>query len=165
MQKMNNGRVDIKTPDTSSLFFMYDRIPVNECVTLRNPTEGLWDETTLSKCFFSRENMDILQNGIRAGIYKKSNEKYIISNQDCDQLKIIMRSVFLQYSANQTSNISQQIQSMNDIVLQYCIQQIYSELKGYLKYVDDISTLVVPIAHPVMANNTDRILEFKSWFG
>jgi hypothetical protein len=34
-----------------------------------------------------------------------------------------------------------------------------------LKYIDDASTLVVPIAHPVMANNTDRTLELKTWFG
>jgi len=49
-------------------------------------------------------------------------------------------------------------------VLDYCIQQVYSEAQGYMKYVDDVSTLVVPIAHPVQASNTDRTIEFKSWF-
>jgi len=33
-----------------------------------------------------------------------------------------------------------------------------------MKYVSDVSTLVVPIAHPVMANDNDRQLEFKGWF-
>jgi hypothetical protein len=54
---------------------------------------------------------------------------------------------------------------LNKIVLNYCIQQVYGEAQGYLKYIDDASTLVVPIAHPVMSNNTDRTLELKTWFG
>jgi hypothetical protein len=41
---------------------------------------------------------------------------------------------------------------------------VYSEAQGYMKYIDDVSTLVVPIAPPVMANNTDRQLELKPWF-
>lgn len=165
MNKINNGRVDIKSPNTSNLFAMFDKIPANQCVTFRNPTEGLWDETYLSKAFFSQQNIQILQNGIRAGVYHRSNGQYVIGPQDCDSLKIVMRSVYLQYSANQPTNITHQIQELNKIVLNYCIQQVYGEAQGYLKYIDDASTLVVPIAHPVMANNTDRTLELKTWFG
>ena len=164
MNKSNNGRVDIKSPNTSSLFEMYDKIPANQCVTFRNPTEGLWNDTTLSNAFFSQQNIQILQNGIRAGVYHKSNGQYTIGPQDCDSLKIVMRSVFLQNAANQPNNITQQVVELNKIVLNYCIQQVYSEAQGYMKYIDDASTLVVPIAHPVMANNTDRELEFKTWF-
>lgn len=164
MNKVNNGRVNIKSPNTSELFKMYDKIPANQCVTFRNPTEGLWNETSLSQGFFSRENIQIIQNGIRAGVYNRSNGQYVIGDQDCDSIKIIMRSIFLQYSANKPSNIPEQIEELNKIVLNYCIQQVYSEAQGYMKYVDDVSTLVVPIAHPIQASNTDRQLELKSWF-
>ena len=164
MNKTTNGRVDIKTPNTSDLFKMYDKIPANQCVTFRNPTEGLWDETRLSVVFFSKENIQILQNGIRAGVYKKSNGQYTIGPQDCDSLKIVMRSVYLQHAANQANNIPEQINQLNKMVLNYCIEQVYSEAQGYMKYIDDASTLVVPIAHPVMADNTDRQLLLKSWF-
>ena len=164
MNKSNNGRVDIKSPNTSSLFEMYDKIPANQCVTFRNPTEGLWTDTTLSQAFFSQQNIQILQNGIRSGVYNKSNGQYTIGAQDCDSLKIVMRSVYLQNAANQPNNITGQIVELNKIVLNYCIQQVYSEAQGYMKDIDDASTLVVPIAHPVMANNSDRELEFKTWF-
>ena len=164
MNKVNNGRINIKSPNTSALFQMYDKIPANQCVTYRNATEGLWDNTPLSYAFFSRENIQILQNGIRSGVYQRSNGQYMIGSQDCDSLKIVMRSVFLQHAANQLNNIPQQIAELNKIVLNYCIQQVYSEAQGYMKYVDDVSTLVVPIAHPVQASNTDRTIEFKSWF-
>lgn len=164
MNKVNNGRVDIKTPNTSDLFQMYDKIPANQCTTFRNATEGLWTENSLSNTFFSIQNIQIIQNGIRSGVYKRSNGQYLIGPQDCDSLKIIMRSVFLQYAANQPNNISQQVYELNKMVLDYCIQQVYSEAQGYMKYINDVSTLVVPIAHPVMPDNTDRQLEFKSWF-
>ena len=164
MNKVNNGRVDIKSPNTSSLFEMYDKIPANQCATYRNATEGLWDETSLSTAFFSLENIQILQNGIRAGVYQKSNGQYLVGPQDCDSLKIIMRSVYLQHSANQVNHITQQIIELNKIVLDFAVKQVYSEAQSYMKYLDDASTLVVPIAHPVMADNTDREIEFKKWF-
>jgi hypothetical protein len=164
MSKLNNGRVDIKTPDTSTLFQIYDKIPANQCATFRNATDGIWTDTNLSLAFFSLQNIQIIQNGIRAGIYKKSNGQYLIGPQDCDTIKIIMRSVYLQHSANQTTNIPQQIEELNKIVLNYCIQQVYSEAQGYIKYIDDVSTLAVPISHPVMTSNSDRVIEFKKWF-
>jgi hypothetical protein len=164
MNKVNNGRVDIKTPNTSELFQMYDKIPANQCTTFRNATEGLWSENSLSNAFFSLQNIQIIQNGIRAGVYKRSNGQYLIAPQDCDSLKIIMRSVFLQNAANQPTNISEQVAQLNKMVLDYCIQQVYSEAQGYMKYINDVSTLVVPIAHPVMTDNTDRELVLKPWF-
>jgi hypothetical protein len=161
---MNNGRVDIKSPNTSSLFQMYDKIPANQCVTFRNPTEGLWNDTDLSRAFFSHQNIQILQNGIRAGVYERSNNQYVIGPQDCDSLKIIMRSVYLQHAANQQNNVSHQIAELNKIVLNYCIQQVYSEAQGYIKYIDDVSTLVIPMSNPIMASQNDKQLEFKRWF-
>ena len=89
MNKVSNGRVDIKSPNTSALFQMYDKIPANQCVTFRNPTEGLWTDSPLSQAFFSEQNIQIIQNGIRAGIYEISNGQYVIGPQDCDSLKII----------------------------------------------------------------------------
>ena len=164
MDRINNGRIDIKSPNTNALFQMYDKIPANQCVTFRNATEGLWTATSLSQGFFSQQDIQMLQNGIRSGVYNRSNGQYTIGLQDCDSLKIIMRSVFLQHAANQPHNIQSQILQLNKIVLEYCIQQVYSEAQGYMKYISDVSTLVVPIAHPVMASNNDRQLELKSWF-
>jgi hypothetical protein len=161
----NNGRVNIKTPNTEILFKMKDKIPVNQHPTsYRNALNGLWNETELSNAFFSSKNIELLQNGIRYGVYNLSKEQYLIGPQNDDNLKIIMRSIYLQYGANQPNNITEQINELNKIVLNFCIQQVYNEAQGYLKYINDISTLVVPIEHPVMANNTDRTLEFKGWF-
>jgi len=160
IHKTSNGRIDIinktTSPDLSNLFAMYDKIPANQCATFREPTLGQWDETPLSKTYFSKENIQIIQNGIRTGVYKKSNQQYIVAPQDCDALKIIMRSVFLQHSSNQPNNIPQQIQELNKIVLDYCIFQVYSEAQSYMKYLHDVSTLAVPLATPIVETQKDK---------
>ena len=158
--KSYNGRIDIinKTqgPDISKLFAMYDKIPSNQCATLREPTLGQWDETPLSKAYFSKENIQIIQNGIRAGVYQKSNKQYVVGSQDCDALKIIMRSVFLQHAANQPHNIAGQIEQLNKIVLDYCIFHVYSEAQSYMKYLHDVSTLAVPLSMPIVESQKDK---------
>jgi len=158
-RKISNGRVDIsktESPDISQLFALYDKIPANQCVTFRDPTLGQWNETALSKAYFSRENIQIIQNGIRAGVYDKSNGQYTVAPQDCDSLKIIMRSVYLQHSANQPTNISGQIEQLNQIVLDYCIFHVYSEAQSYMKYLYDVSTLAVPLSTPVVESQRDK---------
>lgn len=164
MNKISNGRVDIKTPDTSLLFNMYDKIPVNKCVTFRNATEGQWESSVLSDAFFSAKNIQIIQNGLRAGVYEKSNGQFIISNQNCDELKIIMRAIFLQSAVNQPNNITQQIEQLNEMVLDYCIPRVYSEAIGYQKYIIDASTMYSPMDHPILSKNNDKQLELKPWF-
>jgi len=164
MNKVSNGRIDIQSPDTRSLFNMYDKIPAHQCSTYRNPLEGQWDDSTLSNAYFSKENIQIIQNGIRAGVYKQSNNQYVVAPQDCDSLKIVMRSIYLQYSANLPGNVSGQIEALNQMVLNFCIQQVYGEAKGYMKYLSDASNMYVPIAHPVLAKDDDKELVLKPWF-
>jgi hypothetical protein len=93
-----------------------------------------------------------------------SNNTHIIDTQDYDQLYIIMRSIFLQYSLNQPDNITQQIKQLNNIVLNYCINQIYNEAKGYKKYLTDVSTMYTPIAPPISTNSFDKELILPKWF-
>jgi len=162
--RKTNGRVDItQPPSSSSLFELYDKNNVKQCSTYRDATEGIWTDTLLSKAYFSRENIQIIQNAIRRGVYEISNKQHLIGNQNCDDLKIIMRSVFLQNSVN-NGNIQSQIIDLNDIVISQCIRKVYNESIGYLKYLHDASTLVTPIDHPVLVNHLDKNNEFKTWF-
>ena len=160
----SNGRVDLIHTKTTDLFQMYDKIPANQCVTFRNATEGLWIDTDLSNTFFSGKNICLIQNGIRHGVYKLSNQQYTISNQDEDTLKIIMRSMFLQYAANQLTNITEQVEELNKMVLNYAIPQVYNEAQGYNKYLSDASTMYTPMNPPISTQNNDKELVLKPWF-
>jgi len=164
----NNGRIVFNNDEyniSQNIFKIYDRIPVEECVTLREPTLGLWNETELSKAFFSYENIMILQNAIRKGVYDISNHQYLISNQDCNTLKIIMRSIFLQHSINNPTNITQQIKELNQLVVTYSVNNIFNEAIGYKKYLQDVSTLAVPLSTPIMTTQNDKTnYKMPSWF-
>ena len=61
-----------------------------------------------------------------------------------------MRSVFLQHATNQPQNISEQIFQLNKIVLDYCIYHVYSEAQSYIKFLQDVSTLAVPLSNPIV---------------
>ena len=160
----NNGRVNIQTPNINSLFKLYDKIPANQCTTYRNAVEGVLEKNALSDTYFSEKNIKTLQDGIRAGVYEKSNGQYTIGEQDCDALKTIMRSIYLQYGANRNTKIAEQVRDLNKMVLDYCIPQVYGEAQGYMTYLKDASTMYVPIAHPVMPQDRDKLLELKPWF-
>ncbi len=154
-----NGRVDILNKPSNSmhnLFAMYDKIPAKQCTTLRDPVEGIWQNTPLSNAYFSAANMRILQNGIRAGVYHRSNRQYTIGEQPCDILKQIMRAMFLEHAVNNSESIRDQIAAINQFVIEWCVQQLFGEAKGYLKYLQDASTLVVPLAPPTLVTAPDN---------
>ena len=160
-----NGRVDILSPNTNLLFAMSDRQSVTQGTDFRDAMTGNWYDTKLSLVFFSKENIKILQNGIRVGVYNKSNQQYLIDNQNEDELKIIMRSIFLQNSKNLATNIPQQIAELNKMVLDYAVRQVYGETEGYMKYKRDASTLVMPLALPILSTmKSSKQLELKKWF-
>jgi len=160
----SNGRVNIIGPNIDTRFSMIDRIPVNQCASFRDAMTGNWNDTSLSVTFFSALNMRIIQNGIRAGVYNRSNGQYVIGEQNCDELQIIMRSVFLQHSKNLAIDIPGQIKDLNEFVLNYAVNQVYGEAEGYMKYKRDASTLVIPLSAPVLSYSNDKQLELKHWF-
>ena len=159
-----NGRIDIMGPNTMNQFALYDKIPKNECSNFSDAMIGNSTDSSLSIAYFSKKNIQIIQNAIRAGVYEVSNQQYIIDNQNCDTLKIIMRSVFLQSSVNQPDNISKQIQALNNIVVEYCVKQLYSEAQAYINYKRDVSTMYSPMDRPAQVDVNDKTLEWKTWF-
>ena len=165
MDILKNGRINILTHDkNNTIFKIKDSIPINSKKDFRGAMTGNWYNTILSDTFFSKENIQILQNGIRKGVYELSNKQYIISEQNIDELMIIMRSIFLQYSKNLKNNIKNQIQILNKYVLDYAINQVYGETIGYIKFKYDVSTMYEPISRPVLSRTNNKQLELKKWF-
>ena len=163
--QISNGRVNILGPNSDVKFSMMDRIPINSTnYSCRDAMTGNWYDTELSNAFFSGKNLQILQNGIRAGVYNKSNQQYMVGEQNLDELQIIMRGLFLQYAKNQPTGIREQISELNKIVLDYAINQVWSEAEGYMKYKRDASTMWVPMNMPILSYTNDKQLELKQWF-
>ena len=157
-----NGRVDIMS-DHKNPLFLQDKIPVDNN-SFYSSLNGIQESSTLSQAFFSNANIKIIQNAIRKGIYDKFNGQYTIAEQSSDTLNIIMRSIFLQNSCNLETNITKQIISLNNLVIDYATNQISGEVGGYMKYKNDISTLAMPMNRPIYANKNTNTLELRPWF-
>ena len=159
-----NGRVNILDNAPSSVFNLYDKIPVEQNITsYRNALTGNLEDNMLSKVFFSKGNIIILQRKIINEVFNSSNGRFQIGYQDEDTLKIIMRSTYLQNAANNPNNITEQVEALNQIVADYCVPQICSEAQAYINYKNDVSNLAVPIQRPVSTYN-NNVLEFKKFF-
>ena len=117
----------------------------------------------MSIAYFSKENMNIIQNGIRAGVHKLSKGSYVIAPQSEDNIKVVMRSIFLENSANLPTNISEQIKELNQIILDYCIPKVYSEAQGYLIYLHDVSNLATPMQRPTSSSYKTNTLQPNVW--
>jgi hypothetical protein len=154
---MSNGRINIMSPPNQ--LALYDT-PPEMASSYVDALNGQWESSPLSKSFFSKENIEVVQNGIRSGVYEMSNHQYVISTQSYDELKIIMRAIYLQHSVNLATNFNQQIHELNQMVLAYCVPRVYGEAKGYIKYLHDASTLAVPMARP-LSSNKEKVLELK----
>jgi hypothetical protein len=142
-----NGQLKLLNNGGTALF-LQDKIKVDDRTNYTNSLKYVVENTRLSEAYFSYENRSIIQNAIRAEIYKLSNKTYIIDRQDPDQLYIIMKGIFLQNSENLDTNIREQISKLNMLVIAYSVPRIYTELLTYLKYKVDASTLAVPLENP-----------------
>lgn len=110
---------------------------------------GIQETSVLNQLFFSKKNMDNVQNMIRYNVYEKSNKKFIIDKQSDIELEIIMRSIYLQHSVNLPNKIKEQIMYLNDLVKNWCTEQIIPEVNQYIGYMKEIEYMPVPIDLPL----------------
>ena len=159
-----NGRVNIIEVPPHIQFQMQEKIALkNKTTEYREALAGVWEDSLLSQVYFSADNIQIVQNGLLAGVYQMSGNKYVIAPQNIETLKIIMRSIYLQYAEHREEDIKGQVTRLNKLVLDYAIPNVYNEAEGYVKYCRDQSTLVTPLELPRQADREYKQLEMKPW--
>lgn len=162
-----NGRVNIiDNSDPTVVFKMHEKIALkNKSTSYGSALAGNdWEDNQLARVFFCAGNIQIIQNGLRAGVYKMSKNKIVIPPQNVDNLKVIMRSTYLQHAEHLPTNITQQVERLNKIVWDYVIPTVYNEAIGYVKYMQDQSSLVMPMELPLHHDREYKQLELKPWF-
>jgi len=115
--------------------------------------KNLYGETLLTSMFFSSKNIENIQKIVRFLVHKEVGQ--VIDNQSTTELLIIMRSVFLEYSAhpklprdtmtkNERDALNKQYTNevfrLNDITVNTIVPKVISQLQQYLTYLRDINT-------------------------
>ena len=164
-----NGRINIKDNEQESgtAVFLQDRIPNNHNTNFNNFYNigtGIFEKNNLEGLFFHPKNINTIQNDIKAGVYKRTGNKYVISNQSPDVLNMIMRDIFESYSLNLKNQIKEQLEALNKLVVDHCVPKITNEVIAYMNYRRDVSQLAVPMSHPKSTDYNNTSLEFKTFF-
>lgn len=149
---LQNGRVRVR-PDASATPYTFSLTDARSAqADAQTPAvanlASMQQETVLSRVYFSGANTQIIQNAIRKQVHDAT--AIIVKEQDIEQIQLVMRSVFLQYSRNQTDSaavIREQIVELNAKVVAFCVPEVVSSLKQYQHYLKDVSTLPVPLEH------------------
>lgn len=124
---------------------------------------GNFERTRMNQAYFSQANFQIIQNAIRKKVFDYTAK--VIDPVGTDDLFMVMRAMYLQYSRNLETNIPEQIAELNDRVVAWCVPKIVAEVNMYATYLKDITTLPTPIMQPVNVSSAGtRSLPFKPFF-
>ena len=117
--------------------------------------KGIIEQTPISSIFFSAMNVNGIQSTIRYRIFKKNN--VTISQQSENELFIVMRSIYLQFGNSfvLSDDIVSEIRKLNEKVIEYCLNNVEEQLKQYQGYKQKISTLPIPLEHPIYDNKNN----------
>ena len=157
-----NGRVNAIDNTKNSLYITKNVIANSEDGT--NIISRTYQQSCVSGLFFSIENIDIIQKGLKNKVYSISNGKYVIGRQSETELKIIMRSIYYQYGKNNSENVVEQVRDLNKLVLEWSVPQIITNIQQHNSYIQDISTMPMPLERAQLTTQKGtRVLEIKSF--
>ena len=143
-----NGRVAFSSVESTTTVPGFETDTSVEKNFQTDMLRGNWEKSGVSEIFFSSENVDRIQNWIRSEVFNKSKPKgYVIDKQSVEELKIIMRAIYLQYARNLPNDIGGQVKDLNQKVIDWAVPHILSAVDHYHFYINDISHLPVPLAH------------------
>ena len=149
-----SGRVNITHRDGTPLF-LQTSVEVDDKSNYYCATKHILQASNITNEYFSANNINHVHQLIKERVYALSNNKYLIDNQNRDELKIIMKSIFLQNST--FSHSKDEIKRLNEMVIDEASRIIYTELQSYLKYKEDASTLVTPMSRPAYLHKDNSI--------
>jgi hypothetical protein len=157
-----NGRVNFATqPGSASVYTNAGGRSVPDAAGFSYPVSvetnfaadmlrGNWDKNPIASLFFTAKNVRTIQDTIRHQVLVRSGPKrYQIDDQDVDELKMIMRGIYLQYSKNNAFDVTGQVRDLNNIVIEWCVPRILSEIDHYHYYLQDISHMPIPLTQPM----------------
>lgn len=149
INQVQNGRVINIDESNVPEFPLYQKSKDTTGKWFKNQAlSGIQENSNLSMNYFSKTNIERLQNLIRYTVYKETNGRYTIGKQSEIDLKIVMRSIYLQHSPNLECHIKQQIDFLNSMVVNWCFPKIINEVDQYIGYVKNVEKLPVPLEHP-----------------
>lgn len=109
------------------------------------------DSSQVSRLFFGPTNVEALQQGIRYGVYRATDGRHVIDKQSETELRLIMRSIYLQHARNAPDQVLAQVRELNGMVLRFAVPRIVEEINMYLEYRRQVEKMPVPMGRGEIA--------------
>lgn len=132
-----NGRLFFTPQDNTKSYELFEDQNKEKCSVDNLFTNQ--EKTPLSTKYFSKENLDKIQNKIIESVFNESKGEFKIGRQSDLQLQIIMRSIYLTYGRNKNTHVNHQVAELNNKVLSEALKSILPNIKQFLHYKKDIS--------------------------
>ena len=148
LMMVNNGRLaDVNLVDGNIMQGKAQDIVISKD-NQNTGVKGIVEESALSDYFFSGMNTKVIQDTIRYRVYQETNK--VISEQDSNALYIVMRSILLQFGNFRTgvSELVEEIRKLNAKVVSYCVEEVASNARQHVMYIDELTRLPQPIERP-----------------
>jgi hypothetical protein len=160
--KINPNYLDMRSTNLSSSskiraeYPLFDNIKNDENYA-HEALYGIQEITDFSYSFFSDNNTDAIQKLIQYNIWMASDKQYKIGDQDKSELQIVMRSVYLQFQHGvpaSKDDIVNGVKRLNKITVQQVLPGLLSSISGYLTYLKDASSPLMPLPPPEDVSQT-----------
>jgi len=134
------GRIDTQNYNT---YFKNNNNCIKKTENSTNIISRTYGVNQLTGLFFSDDNIELLQDDIRKYIYFNTKNNNIIGKQSYDELKIIMKSIYLSNRNKLTDhkNIIEQVKFLNKLVVIESSRIIKINLSQHLHYVKELNTM------------------------
>ena len=164
----SGGRVDTLNNDNFAAFDLYKEYtnPGKKSQTFESEAlVNIHNKNDVSTTFFSDQNLDAIQQGIRYYVWKKSCGKYVIDRQSDNEVKVVMRSIYLNFAQHQPTDIVSQVKDLNMRVINYCVDRVLQEIGMYMYYKQDIAKLPDPLARgEFVSSKGEKNDQLKNYF-
>ena len=150
---VNSGRME--NLENSKAYPQFELFQENHKGPERNFNDslyGIMESSVPARVFFSEKNINNIQQKIINSIFNESQGKIKIGRQSDSELKIVMRSIFLQYGQNLNSKIQEQIAQLNKLVLNYCVENVLIGAIGHANYIRDLNKTQYVMERPQSVN-------------
>ena len=148
-----NGRLDLLTSNMKPYPFFLEK---DDEKALDTPVSTIYESNALQRYYFSKKNTNFIQHSIRQQVLSEAG--FSIATQSLSELRIIMKSTYLQFGKNLDENVTEQTNSLNKTVLEYCVKTIISNIRTYNLYKDRVSYTPVPLELPQNMSNSGKKL-------
>lgn len=95
----------------------------------------------LTALYFSNNNRELLQDQIKKYIYFNTENNYVIGSQNDDELKIIMKGIYLsnRQKLSFNTNVYDEVKFLNKLVILECSRIIKTNLLQHIHYVKELN--------------------------